>query len=41
MALLANQERKGVVNPVALNNEELQRALTAALGAREEGFYAR
>ncbi|KAJ4486235.1 hypothetical protein J3R30DRAFT_3655453 [Lentinula aciculospora] len=38
MSLLANQARKTPVTPIALNNEELQRALTAALGVREEEF---
>lgn len=39
MSLLASRTRKGVTNPVGLNIEELNRVLTAALGAREEGFY--
>lgn len=38
MALLANRARKGGVAPAGFNNEELQRVLTAALGAHEEGL---
>ncbi|KAF9069115.1 hypothetical protein BDP27DRAFT_747058 [Rhodocollybia butyracea] len=36
MAFLANRARKGGVASAGLNNEELQRVLTAALGAHEE-----
>lgn len=37
MSLLANRARKEPIASVTFNNEDLQRVLTTALGAREEG----